>query len=477
MIFLVFSTIWILIYEVKNHTPQWVDDYEFIAVIIFIIEWVSRVWIYSSIHETIIKDYEESQFLYKEYKLRNSLIKIIKKKFEFILSPISIVDLLAIIPYYRPLRVLRIFLLFRLIKVLRYTNSINQIVNVLKDKKFELYTLVLLYGLAAFFGSTVMYIYEGHGINEKIQTFFDAVYWSIITISTVGYGDITPVSLEGKIITTVLIGTGFLVLAFGTSIITTGLVARMEEVKIHRVISMVHKLQDYTIICSYGVTGRVLAGELNKINEKVVIIEQDSSKVHESQSRGFLTIQGDASNNYVLREAGISDGAKTICAITDDDAVNLSIALSAKTLNPSIKVIARANNHRNVEKFKLVDIDEVVSEKEIYAHISNGYLGQPVAFDAMDNILIDNHDGIVLEEVDVIEQSKFIGYKLSSLNISQFRLTLIGVTNASDMDNFIFNPKDNYIIKDRDIFLVIGYEISIKEFKSFLTISSPNKKA
>lgn len=232
MIFLVLSTIGILIYEVNHHKITFLITYEYFAIIVFLFEWLGRLWVYSDIRKTVITDYEESLFLARKYKLSKSLKKALKEKINFIISPLSIIDLLAILPAYRPLRVLRIFLLFRLFKILRYTSSLKEFLNIFIERKFELYTLVILTGIVLFFGSTIIFVYEGpEGVNDKINHYFDAVYWALITISTVGYGDIVPITPEGKLVTLVLITNGFLVIAFSTSIVTTALSERMETIK------------------------------------------------------------------------------------------------------------------------------------------------------------------------------------------------------------------------------------------------------
>nr|WP_044416075.1 ion transporter [Halarcobacter anaerophilus] len=150
MIFLVLSTIGILIYEVNHPKLFLLDTYEYFAIVIFLFEWLGRAWVYSDIRKTVIKDYEESLFLAKEYKVSKSLKKAFKEKLDFIFSPMSIIDLLAILPAYRPIRVLRIFLLFRLFKILRYTNSLKEFLNIFIERKFELYTLAILSGVVIF---------------------------------------------------------------------------------------------------------------------------------------------------------------------------------------------------------------------------------------------------------------------------------------------------------------------------------------
>jgi len=466
MIFLVLSTIAILIYEVNHIKLPLLDSYETFAIMIFIIEWLGRLWVSSDIHRTILNDYEHAQVLDKAFDLNRSIKSIIKTKADFIFSPMSIIDLLAILPYYRPLRILRIFLLFRLFKILRYTNSLKQFTIVFKERKFELYTLAILYVMVVFFGATIMFIYEGSGANDKIHGFFDAVYWSIITISTVGYGDVTPVTVEGKLVTLVLIISGFLVIAFGTSIITTGLAERMENIKEERVEAEAAKMDNFTIICGFGVMGRVLAGELNKINNKFIIIDINEENIKKAKSRGFLAIRGDATNMHLLEEIGINTGAVNIIALTNDDAVNLSIILSAKTLNPNINIIARANATASIAKFEIAGVTKVMSANEISSYVAAEYIGQPVAFEAIDDILLNDEAGACVDEIEVLDNSKNIGKKVKDIDISKYNLSLIGIIDSNDRKNFIFNPlNSDYEIKQKDIFIVIGYAASIAELK------------
>lgn len=179
MIFLVLSTIAILIYEVNHPIVPLLIEYEYFAVSVFILEWLARLWVYSDIRRTFIKDYEETLFFGKNYKLSISLKKVLKEKMEYIFSPMSIIDLLAILPAYRPLRVLRIFMIFRLFKIFRYANALKEFSHVFMERKFEFFTLFLLTLVVIFFGSTIIFVYEGNGENEKLTSYFDAIYWAL----------------------------------------------------------------------------------------------------------------------------------------------------------------------------------------------------------------------------------------------------------------------------------------------------------
>ncbi|MEA3512953.1 MAG: NAD-binding protein, partial [Campylobacterota bacterium] len=445
MIFLVLSTVAILIYEVNHKTLPWLDSYETFAIIIFIIEWLGRLWVSSHMRVQIIKDYEKSQLLYEPYSLKLSLKKIIKKKFDFIFSPMSIIDLLAILPYYRPLRILRILMLFRLFKILRYTNSIQQFRHVFTEKKFEFLTLGLMFLMSVAFGSTIIYIYEGAGANPNINSYFDAVYWSVITISTVGFGDISPVTVQGRTATIFLVIVGMGVIAFSTSIVTTALNSKMEALKEEKIIGEANSLKDFVIICGFGRMGKILADEFTKINQKFIIIDQDEETFEHSNTQNYLAIKGDATNPTLLHSVGLNSGASTIIALTNSDAVNLSIILTTRSQNKNINIIARANEEKTKEKLLIAGANNVILSNEITALVASEYVGQPVAFQAIDDILISN-EAAVMDEIELLENSNFINHKLKEINFSKFNLTLIGIIDANNRKKFTFNPKkDSYI--------------------------------
>lgn len=473
MIFLVLSTVAILIYEVNHKLLPWLDSYETFAIIVFIVEWLGRLWVSSDIHNQIIKDYENSQLLDKTYKFSKSFKTIVQKKLDFIFSPMSIIDLLAILPYYRPLRILRIFLIFRLFKILRYTNLINQFSRVFVEKRFEFFTLMIMFSMAVIFASTIIFIYEGAGLNKNINNFFDAVYWSVITISTVGYGDVTPITMEGRLATLFLVLGGFSVIAFFTSIVTTALTERMTIIKEEKTISEANRLKEFIIICGFGRVGKVLSDELVKINQKFIIIDPDESILEYAKSKNYLAVKGDATNVSLLDDVGIRSRATSIVATTNSDAVNLSIILASRSLNPDINIIARANNLQSKNKLTIAGADEVVISNEIAALVASEYIGQSVAFEAIDDILLES-EGATMDEVEILENSAFIGHPLNSIGISGFNLTLIGIINADNRKEFKFNPKkDEYVIQSKDILIVIGYKAAIADFRIHLLSNKP----
>jgi voltage-gated potassium channel len=329
--------------------------------------------------------------------------------------------------------------------------------------------------MAIAFGSTIIFIYEGAGINQNINSFFDAVYWSVITISTVGFGDISPVTIEGKIATLFLVVGGLSVIAFFTSIVTTSLGARLATLKEEKVMSEANEIKDFIIICGYGQMGKVLADEFLKIKQKFIVVDHDNEMFANNSSSQILSIKGDATDSVFLTSIGINKGASTIIALTNDDAVNLSIILTARSANKNINIIARANSLNIKKKLLIAGANEVISANDVAALVAAEYIGQPIAFEAIDDILL-NSENAIMDEVEIFKYSYFIGHYLKELNFDNYNLTLIGIIDASQNREFKFNPKKSeYIINESDIFIVIGYKESIINFKIDILSKKPKR--
>ncbi len=468
MIFFVISTVGILVYEVQHTVPNILIQYEYFVVFIFILEWLGRFILSFESHKQIIRDYEEAQFLNMPYDIVSSLKIITRKKLHYVFSMASIIDLLAILPSYRPLRILRVFLLFRLFKVLRYSNSLNQFIKVFVEKKLELSLLLMLYILVIFFSATILYVYEGNGLNPKILHFGDAIYWAFITVSTIGYGDITPMSEAGKIITVVLILTSYTVIAFFTSIVTSSINEKLDGIKELNIISNIKKYKEYILICGYGRSGHALVQSLKLNYHNLLVIEKEPIDISIGKTDDIHVIKDDATNIDLLKQIGINRNIKEVVILTNNDAVNLSIILSIRSLNKDIPILARCNRFKTKNKLKLAGATNIIEINETAALVAMGYIKAPIAYEAIDDILVD-YKGALMSEVEVFAYSPFIGQKLSAIEFDKFHINFIGLFHHENPTNFIFNPdKEETILQEKDFLIIIGYERSIDDFKTYI---------
>lgn len=350
--FIVLTTVILLIVNTTHKLPFWVDIYEIFAIVFFILEWIGRIWVSSN-------------------------------KIKFLFSPLSIIDLLAIFPKFR---------LLRLLKVFRYISDINYLFKVFKEKSFE---FTLLFGFFAFlvlFSGTSIYLFEGQGINDKIENYYDALYWSVITITTVGYGDISPITSEGKFITMLLIITGIMLISLLTSIITATMTDKLAYIKENNILYKIGRLDSFILVCGYGKMATTTLQHLDIVHKKIVVIDNDIQKVTEALDDGYLAIKADATNEEIFDEIDISTKASNILIFTGSDALNLSVALTVSSIKPDIKLFSRAINTSAIDKLKIVGVDEVLSPSKLSAENIYNYL-----LDKKDETIILGNSGVAYE--------------------------------------------------------------------------------
>ncbi|WP_428353382.1 NAD-binding protein [Methyloprofundus sp.] len=487
MIMLVISSVSLLLYEVEHQTTAWAVSFENFVVSVFIIEYLLRGWIYSDMHASIIKQHENTEYLGTPFHLHKALGQIIADKLSYIFSPSAIIDLLAILPSYRPLRILRIFLIFRLFKLFRYSQSIQMFTGVLKNKRFELTMLAIFMGFLIFIASTAIYMFENEKMGGQITDLYDAFYWAVVTISTVGYGDITPVTHGGRLVTTALIISGLGLLAFFTSIIVAAFSEKMYEFQEERVLSSIEKLCDTTIVCGFGRVGQDIARQLHTNKQNFVIVDKNEQHIALAKRNGYIALLGDASKNSVLEQAGINHGAKAILCITGDDVANVYITLTSRYLNSDITIIARANHEDNVKKMYQAGANYIVQSYTIAGLLAAEYIGHPVAFEAINGILHGQHD-VQMEVLNIHPGCFLEGISVEQADFNQYKARLIGVVSKNTdhakrrnryklrNQHFYFNPDPGFILCAGDILVLIGRHLSIEYLHDLIATSCLQKK-
>ena len=463
MIFLILVSVIILVYEVKNPVPIWIDDFDVYAVTtIFSLEYILRFWVYNDLHTEIVKEYEEAKFLDKPFKLWSPFKKVLKGKMEYIFSPSAIVDLLAILPAYRPLRVLRIFVLFRVFKLLRYTKSIHQFVEVLATKRFELMTLLFLLIFIVSTAGIAIYVFEER-TNPNINSLFDALYWALITISSVGYGDISPITLAGRVVSMIIIISGIAMISFVTSVIVSAFSEKLSELKENRIVERINKNKNFLIICGYGQMTRMFLKNNSLLSYEYVIIEDDIRRVEIGIKEGYNIIHEDASRHDVISKFNTEYSNITLLALTGNDVNNIYITLNAKAISNNIKVIARASNEKMEKKFKLAGVDHVVLPSMVANRMLLFAITQPAMYKAIYSMLTGQTLS-QLDEIATVTHYKLVGKTIEEINFKQHKLLFIGF-QCGQKEEFVFNPPKQIDIRVGDILLVMGHKVSIEYFK------------
>ena len=462
IIFLIVTSVFILVYEVTNPVPIWLDYYDFYFVsFVFFIEYILRLWVHNDLSKYIVEEYRDTQFLHKEFKLWPVVKYGLKEKLNYMVTPAAIVDLLAIFPAYRPLRVLRIFVLFRVLKLLRYTKSINQFVEVIKNKRFELLTLLFLLFFMVTTAGIAIYVLEER-INPEITSLFDALYWSLVTITTVGYGDVAPVTDAGRAISMLTIITGIAMISFATSVIVSAFSERLTEIKESRIIEQVNKSRSFLIVCGYGQMAKIFFQQKRGDMENYVILDKDSERVEQARKDGYKVVQEDASSFETLSKFNVEHANITLLCLTASDVENIYITLNAKSISRKMKVIARVNDINIVSKFEYAGVDHLLMPNQVVNTMIRTAITQPTMYKAIHAILTGKSVARI-DEMHVHDRRHLVGKSISELDFKSHKLLFIGIERNGE---FIFNPPATEVIQSYDILLLMGRKISLEYFSN-----------
>ncbi len=477
MIFLILSSVVIIIEEVKTPIVKWLYYYDVYFVTgVFIVEYILRMWVYNDSRKIVIAEFEESVFLERPFNLKKVLKEICKKKLEYIFSPLAIIDLLAILPSYRELRILRIFILFRVFKLLRYSQNITHFFQVLSSKRIELYTLLMLVAFVVLVSGISLYVFEERQ-NPNISTLFDAFYWSLVTISTVGYGDITPQTTEGRSITLVIILIGVGLISFATSIIVSAFSEKLKEIKENRILNSIKKLDEFYIICGYTHIAKLFAKRLKREGRALLIVDLDKNVVDEALEEGFLAICEDASKKDTFRSINF-DKVKAVMALTDSDMHNIYICLNIRSFSKDVFLVSRTVDINSHKKLRLAGANYLISPYVTAGFFATKIMEQPIAVEAINNILTARKNALC-DQVEVVKDSFLDGARVGEINFARYKLILLGVVQLDQSAKledfrykFHFNPPEDFLLCVGDVLVIMGYSVSIAHFKSEVIESS-----
>jgi len=466
MIFLIFSSVFILIREVKHPVHDILYDFNtYVISFLFLIEYILRLWVQNSLSDIIIARYQKDELLSRPFNYKKALKLAFLSKWQYITSVSAIIDLLAIIPTYHELRVLRIFILFRVFKVFRYTKSIQQFTSILSSKKFELYTLLMFASIVVFVSAVLIYVMEANNPNSPINSLFDAFYWALVTISTVGFGDVVPITDLGRAVAMVIIVSGVAVLSFFTSIIVSAFNEKLGELRENKSVQDLHKLKSFFLICGYSDTAKIVASRLKRSGKNIVVLDNDIERVEEAKQRGLIAIQGDPTqlSSYKKFNINFEEKVRSILCLEENDVLNVYIALTVRSISRKINVISIAQDENNIVKLKLSGANEVIFAQNIVGLLAREFGGKPVAFEAF-HAMRSGEQQMFLEEIVIDNVILKTHTDILSLQHRRFFLLLLGFYRKGEK-HFIFNPKLDVKLQESDILVFLGEQKFVSEFQ------------
>ncbi|PSN17742.1 potassium channel protein [filamentous cyanobacterium CCP5] len=301
-------------------------------------------------------------------------------------------------------------------------------------------------------------------------TWLDAVYMSVITLATVGFAEVQPLGTRGRLFTIILILMGVVVIAYILNSFTEALIQGHLQagIRLRQRRKLMESLQDHYIICGYGRTGRQVAAEFAMENIPCIVVDSNETSIEMAQQLGFITFQGDATQDEVLIRVGI-ERARCLVAALPSDAENLYTVLSAKTLAPSIRTIARASTEEAVQKLKRGGADVVVSPYITGGKRMAAAALRPQVVDFLDGILTGADRTVYVEEFLLSpENCPKVGQTLGEAQLRGKSGALILAIRRSD-DHLIIGPTAETMLCNGDLVIAMGTSDALRRLNQVLS--------
>lgn len=299
----------------------------------------------------------------------------------------------------------------------------------------------------------------------------DALYMTVITISTVGYGEVRPLSTEGRMFTVVLIMSSFGTFAYTITELTKYVIdGEFRRLLLHyRVDRSISKLKDHTIICGFGRNGKQAYQTLTENGVKCVVVEQKKDLLQDLiETDKVLYVEGDATHDDVLIRAGIKE-AKALITTLPNDADNLFVVLTARVTNAKLKIISRASEDNSDAKLRHAGVDNVIMPDRVGgAHMAQLVI-KPDVVEFIDMLTGQSKVDTHIEEISCGSlPDSYVGQNLRELNVRKnWGANIVGFKTAEG--EYIFNPSPETRIQPHSKLFVLGTSKQISEMKKDIT--------
>jgi voltage-gated potassium channel len=299
-------------------------------------------------------------------------------------------------------------------------------------------------------------------------SFLDSLYQVIITLSTVGFKEVANLSPAGRAFTIILIVFGIAAVTFLVRrIVEFAVEGELEGFRRRRKMSKtLDKIRDHYIVCGYGRVGRWVAHEFRSEGVPFVVIDDNPELELKMLDQGILCVIGDASSDDVLQQAGVMQ-ALGLVAVTDTDAENVFIAMSARALNPGIRVVSRANDETTEAKLQRAGVEGVIRPLQIAGTRIAHMLLHPATTGFLDVVTRTGDDELRIQDLPIREGSSLAGLTIQGANIrAKSGSMVLGICRHTGVRQL--NPPADTVINPGDRLIVLGTRSQLKTLEQMI---------
>ncbi|HEY3328474.1 MAG TPA: NAD-binding protein [Capsulimonadaceae bacterium] len=303
-------------------------------------------------------------------------------------------------------------------------------------------------------------------------TLLESLFMTVITLSSVGFGEVHPLSHEGEVFTIFLIVFGVGVVAWGLSTTIEVLTSEhgIHDMERRRLRRIVKAMNHHFIVCGYGRIGQSIVKGLKRNNVPLVVVECEAERLEMLRTDGIPFIEGDASSDQTLELAGIGR-ARALIAVTPTDAVNTFIVLSARGLNSTLMIVVRADAPENIAKLYRAGATKVVSPHSLGGWWMAATAVNPAATDFMEGLSLADHSKISLYEFNVADE--LTGKAFGSFHFKTNTGALVVAVRRGG--EFHANPPNTLILFKGDALMALGSPEQLKRLAQVCNPKNPVK--
>lgn len=302
-------------------------------------------------------------------------------------------------------------------------------------------------------------------------SWIDSIYMTIITITTVGFGEVQPLDSQSKLFTVGLILTSAVTVGYALKVITEYLISKndINELKQKKMQKTIDNLSGHIIICGYGRNGKQAAKKLKAHNHNFVVIEKSEQIIQKIKGDNLNCIFGDANEDNILINAGI-DRASCLISALPNDSENVFVVLSARQINPNIRIISRASDETSYSKLKLAGANNVILPDQIGGNHMASLVVVPDLLEFVDNLSIIGNQNINIEEIPV-EKLYDVSNVKTIIELDLRKKTGCNVIGYKDNNGeYHINPDANQKLIPGSKIIVLGKSKQIQNLNSIYNI-------